>query len=74
MRTRLLPLAGGSMAGLKVYARWDATIDYTGGGGAKNEGANDARTDPPPPPWSPLTPRHPPARSRRRSPARPTGT
>ena len=27
MRTRLLPLAGASAAGLKVYARWDATID-----------------------------------------------
>jgi glucoamylase len=46
MRTRLLPLAGASVAGLKVYARWDATIDNTGGGGAKNEGANDARIDP----------------------------
>ena len=34
------------MAGLKVYARWDATIDNTGGGGAKNEGANDATIDP----------------------------
>ena len=46
MRTRLLPLAGGSVAGLKVYARWDATIDNTGGGGAKNQGANDATIDP----------------------------
>jgi glucoamylase len=46
MRTRLLPLAGGSVAGLKVYARWDATIDNTGGGGPKNEGANDATIDP----------------------------
>src|SRR3954453_15848014 len=45
MRTRLLPLPGAaaaSVAGLKVYARWDATIDNTGGGGAKNTGANDA--------------------------------
>ena len=46
MQTRLLPLAGGSVAGLKVYARWDATIDNTGGGGAKNQGANDATIDP----------------------------
>ena len=35
-----------SVTGLKVYARWDATIDNTGGGGAKNEGANDATVDP----------------------------
>src|SRR5581483_221434 len=34
------------VAGLKVYARWDATIDNTGGGGAKNQGANDAAIDP----------------------------
>ena len=46
MRTRLLPLAGASASGLKVYARWDATIDNTGGGGAKNQGANDATIDP----------------------------
>jgi glucan 1,4-alpha-glucosidase len=48
MRTRLLPLRGdaASVAGLKVYARWDATIDNTGGGGAKNTGANDATIDP----------------------------
>jgi hypothetical protein len=30
------------VAGLKVYARWDVTIDNTGGGGAKNQGANGA--------------------------------
>src|SRR6202012_4945950 len=46
MRTRLLPLAGASASGLKVYARWDATIDNTGGGGAKNAGANTATIDP----------------------------
>jgi glucan 1,4-alpha-glucosidase len=48
MRTRLLPRHGAaaSVAGLKVYARWDATIDNTGGGGAKNTGANDATIDP----------------------------
>ncbi len=48
MRTRLLPLHGdpASIADLKVYARWDATIDNTGGGGSKNEGANTATIDP----------------------------
>src|SRR5581483_73096 len=46
MRTRLLPLPGRSVAGLKVYARWDATIDNTGGGGPSNAGANTATTDP----------------------------
>src|SRR5690349_300344 len=48
MQTRLLPLPGGtaSVAGLKVYVRWDATIDNTGGGGTKNQGANDAAVDP----------------------------
>ena len=48
MQTRLLPVHGGpaSVAGLKVFVRWDATIDNTGGGGAKNAGANDATIDP----------------------------
>jgi len=48
MRTRLLPLHGdqASVAGLKVYARWDATIDNTGGGGATNAGANTATINP----------------------------
>ena len=46
MRTRLLPLSGASVAGLKVYARWDATIDNTGGGGTTNAGANTATIDP----------------------------
>jgi glucan 1,4-alpha-glucosidase len=48
MRTILQPLHGdaASVAGLKVYARWDATIDNTGGGGDKNTGANDATIDP----------------------------
>ena len=48
MRTRLLPLSGdvAAVAALKVYARWDATIDNTGGGGAKNDGGNDATIDP----------------------------
>ena len=49
MRTRLLPLHGNwaSLAGLKVYARWDATIDNTGGGGSSNAGANNATIAPP---------------------------
>jgi glucoamylase len=44
MQTRLRPLHGNwaSVAGLKVYARWDATIDNTGGGGSSNAGANNA--------------------------------
>jgi glucoamylase len=48
MQTRLLPMPGGraSVAGLKVYARWDATIDNSGGGGATNAGANTATIDP----------------------------
>ena len=48
MRTRLQPLPGdpASIAGLKVYVRWDATIDNTGGGGSKNAGANTATVDP----------------------------
>ena len=31
---------------LQVYVRYDATIDNTGGGGATNQGANDATVDP----------------------------
>ncbi len=31
---------------LKVYVRYDATIDNSGGGGATNGGANDATVDP----------------------------
>ena len=48
MQTRLLPLHGNwaSLAGLKVYARWDATIDNTGGGGSSNAGANSATIAP----------------------------
>ena len=48
MRTRLQPLHGdpASIADLKVYVRWDATIDNTGGGGSKNAGANTATVDP----------------------------
>jgi glucoamylase len=41
-RTRLLPFHAdrASVARLKVYVRWDATIDNTGGGGPANKGAN----------------------------------
>jgi glucan 1,4-alpha-glucosidase len=48
MRTRLLPLheTAASVKRLKVYVRWDATIDNTGGGGSANAGANNATTDP----------------------------
>jgi glucoamylase len=48
MRTRLAPLAGHrqSVAGLKVYVRYDATVDNTGGGGPSNAGANNATIDP----------------------------
>jgi glucoamylase len=48
VRTRLLPVHAerASVARLKVYVRWDATIDNTGGGGSTNKGANSARIDP----------------------------
>ncbi len=49
VRTRLEPLVGsgdGSIRDLKVYVRYDATIDNTGGGGASNGGPNNATVDP----------------------------
>jgi glucoamylase len=49
VRTTLEPLPGmgaRSIRGLKVYVRYDATIDNTGGGGASNGGPNDAKVDP----------------------------
>ncbi len=48
MRTRLVPLAGHRRpaAGLRVYVRYDATVDNTGGGGRGNAGANNATIDP----------------------------
>jgi glucan 1,4-alpha-glucosidase len=49
VRTTLEPLAGlggRSIRNLKVYVRYDATIDNTGGGGSTNAGANDATVDP----------------------------
>ncbi|MGZ4246000.1 MAG: glycoside hydrolase family 15 protein [Solirubrobacteraceae bacterium] len=48
VHTVLQPLAGYASAGshLKVYVRYDATIDNSGGGGQTNGGANDATVDP----------------------------
>jgi glucan 1,4-alpha-glucosidase len=46
-RTVLQPLTRrDSVRGLQVYVRYDATINNTGGGGATNQGANDATVDP----------------------------
>jgi glucoamylase len=45
VRTTLEPLTGASstdLKDLKVYVRYDATIDNTGGGGATNANPNDA--------------------------------
>ncbi len=48
VHTTLVPMSGGarSVRNLKVYVRYDATIDNTGGGGAANGGPNDATVDP----------------------------
>jgi glucan 1,4-alpha-glucosidase len=48
VHTTLQPLAGDAktVAKLKVYVRYDATIDNSGGGGSTNGGANDATVDP----------------------------
>jgi glucan 1,4-alpha-glucosidase len=48
MHARLMPLAGHrrSVSGLKVYVRYDATVDNSGGGGHTNAGANNAKIDP----------------------------
>ena len=49
VRTSLEPTSGSIRAlrqKLKVYVRYDATIDNTGGGGTTNAGANDATIDP----------------------------
>ena len=48
IHTTLVPMGGGerSVRNLKVYVRYDATIDNTGGGGAANGGPNDATVDP----------------------------
>jgi glucoamylase len=48
VHTRLVPMGGKARAirHLKVYVRYDATIDNTGGGGKKNGGPNNAVVDP----------------------------
>ncbi len=48
IHTTLMPMDGdaSSIQNLKVYVRYDATIDNTGGGGAANGGPNDATIDP----------------------------
>ncbi|HEX4009337.1 MAG TPA: glycoside hydrolase family 15 protein [Solirubrobacteraceae bacterium] len=48
VHTTLEPLAGAGRAfrHLKVYVRYDATIDNTGGGGPANGGPNNATVDP----------------------------
>ena len=48
IHTTLVPMSGGarSVRNLKVYVRYDATIDNTGGGGVVNGGPNDATVDP----------------------------
>ena len=48
IHTTLVPMGGGerSVRNLKVYVRYDATIDNTGGGGVANGGPNDATVDP----------------------------
>ena len=48
IHTTLVPMSGDarSVGNLKVYVRYDATIDNTGGGGAANGGPNNATIDP----------------------------
>ena len=49
VHTSLQSLSGAganAVSKLKVYVRYDATIDNSGGGGATNGGANDATVDP----------------------------
>jgi glucoamylase len=48
IHTTLVPVGGDarSVHKLKVYVRYDATIDNTGGGGAANGGPNNATIDP----------------------------
>ena len=49
VRTSLEPLSGldgRSIRDLKIYVRYNATVDNTGGGGAKNGGPNNATVDP----------------------------
>jgi glucoamylase len=48
IHTTLVPMSGDVSAAhnLKVYVRYDATIDNTGGGGTANGGPNNATIDP----------------------------
>jgi glucan 1,4-alpha-glucosidase len=48
VHTTLEPIGGdaGAVSKFKVYVRYDATIDNSGGGGTTNGGANDATVDP----------------------------
>jgi len=49
VRTTLEPLSGSrrrAIRNLKLYVRYDATIDNTGGGGSTNGGPNNATVDP----------------------------
>jgi glucoamylase len=48
IHTTLVPMSGdaSSAHNLKVYVRYDATIDNTGGGGTANGGPNNATIDP----------------------------
>ncbi len=48
IHTRLVPLPGSTkpINHLRIYVRFDATIDNSGGGGSANGGANDATVDP----------------------------
>ncbi|MBV9818002.1 MAG: hypothetical protein JOZ07_06580 [Solirubrobacterales bacterium] len=48
IHTTLVPMGADarSVRNLKVYVRYDATIDNTGGGGPANGGPNDATIDP----------------------------
>jgi glucoamylase len=48
VHTTLEPINGtaNTISTLKVYVRYDATIDNSGGGGTTNGGANDATVDP----------------------------
>ncbi len=48
IHTTLVPMSGDarSVRNLKVYVRYDATIDNTGGGGKANGGPNNATVDP----------------------------
>jgi glucan 1,4-alpha-glucosidase len=48
VHTTLVPIGNdaNAVSKLKVYVRYDATVDNSGGGGTTNGGANDATVDP----------------------------